>query len=154
MIAGVHEQLGPYKVQDQELVGLQLQPEATRIAVDLVRCCDPGVPHAEGAVRDAAPANNRFCTKLVAAHRLGLVGARLQHPVPFHCPAGDLQSPAGQWTGPMTHADAMTCLLPGMPTPPPPVVSDPGQGDSNQSGYQYDNGVSEASAAGTYPSGP
>lgn len=36
MIAVEHEQLGPYKVQDHELVGLQRQPEATRIAVDLV----------------------------------------------------------------------------------------------------------------------
>ena len=36
MIAGGHEQLGPYDIQDHKLVGLQRQPEATRIAVHLV----------------------------------------------------------------------------------------------------------------------
>ena len=36
MIAGGHEQLGPYEVQDQELAFVQHSAEATRIAVDLV----------------------------------------------------------------------------------------------------------------------
>lgn len=36
MIAGRHEQLGPYEVQDQELAFVQHSAEATRIAVDLV----------------------------------------------------------------------------------------------------------------------
>lgn len=36
MIAGGHEQLGPYEVQDQELAFVQYSAEATRIAVDLV----------------------------------------------------------------------------------------------------------------------
>ena len=36
MIAGRHEQLGPYEVQDQELAFVQYSAEATRIAVDLV----------------------------------------------------------------------------------------------------------------------
>ena len=36
MIAGRHEQLGPYEIQDHELVVLQYRTEATRIAVDLV----------------------------------------------------------------------------------------------------------------------
>ena len=40
------------------------------------------MPHAEGAVRDAAPVDNRFCTKLVAVGWLGLGCARLQHAVP------------------------------------------------------------------------
>jgi hypothetical protein len=40
------------------------------------------MPYAQSAVRDAAWADNRFCAKLAAAHRFGMFGARLQHPVP------------------------------------------------------------------------
>lgn len=36
MIAGEHEQLGPDKVQDQELAFVQHSADAARIAVDLV----------------------------------------------------------------------------------------------------------------------
>lgn len=36
MIAGWHEPLGPYDLQDQELAFVQLSTEATRIAFDLV----------------------------------------------------------------------------------------------------------------------
>ena len=36
MIAGGHEQLGPYEVQDQELAFVQYGAEATRFAIDLV----------------------------------------------------------------------------------------------------------------------
>ncbi len=36
VIAGRHEQLDPYEVQDQELAFVQHSAEATRIAVDLV----------------------------------------------------------------------------------------------------------------------
>jgi hypothetical protein len=35
----------------------------------------------EGAVRDAAQADNRFCAKPAAARRAGLDGAELQHPM-------------------------------------------------------------------------
>lgn len=36
VIAGRHEQLGPYEVQDQELAFVQHSTKATRIAFDLV----------------------------------------------------------------------------------------------------------------------
>ena len=46
MIAGRHEQLGPYEVQDQELAFVQHSAEATRIAV-LNRYTSLGIPVTE-----------------------------------------------------------------------------------------------------------
>ncbi len=37
----------------------------SRPATEFQRCCDPGMPHTEGAVRDAASADNRFAQSLL-----------------------------------------------------------------------------------------
>jgi hypothetical protein len=46
------------------------------------RCRDPGLLDAEGALRAAAAADHRNGGKSTRSCRAGLVGARLQHPLP------------------------------------------------------------------------
>jgi len=103
VITGRYEQLGPYEIQDHELVVLQRCIEAARIAIDLVlsgddldaaaqrqarsaaklqRCGDPDLPYDEGAVWYAVETDDGFRSELPAAGWAGLGRAGLQHALP------------------------------------------------------------------------
>lgn len=54
------------------------------------------MPFNEAAVRHGTSADDRHCRKPAAAGRPRLGGARLQNPVPSHCPASDLQGKSAE----------------------------------------------------------